>query len=196
MKENLYTFILSFVTVTINPIINNQEEVWEPIYQFNPATFYACPKQEPRFPTSFIVVFYFYVQWFYMRGDFSLCWYWWNCWPSLVKFLFIIIFSMTLEKYKCTYGHQDNYTHVLLICYIKWLHIQKPNIKYLMFHINYEYPHIYIMLILYYLLFLMIWVRITLYNAHSSHSCLISIFRALIKTKCDKIPPHYECMFF
>ena len=24
----------------------------------------------------------FYVQLFEVRGDCSLCWYWWNCWPS------------------------------------------------------------------------------------------------------------------
>jgi hypothetical protein len=31
---------------------------------------------------------FFYDQWFEMRGDCSLCWYSWNCWPSLFKLSF------------------------------------------------------------------------------------------------------------
>ena len=30
-------------------------------------------------------LFTFYVQWVEVRGDCSLCWYWWNYWPSLFK---------------------------------------------------------------------------------------------------------------
>ena len=30
----------------------------------------------------------FYFQWFKVRGDCSCCWYWWNCWPSLLKLSF------------------------------------------------------------------------------------------------------------
>ena len=34
------------------------------------------------------MLLYFYVQWFELRGDCSLCWYWWICWPSLFKLSF------------------------------------------------------------------------------------------------------------
>ena len=30
-------------------------------------------------------IFTFYVQWVEVRGDCSLCWYWWNYWPSQFK---------------------------------------------------------------------------------------------------------------
>jgi len=30
--------------------------------------------------------------WFEVRGSFSFCWYWWNCWSSL--------FKLSCHKYK------------------------------------------------------------------------------------------------
>ena len=42
-----------------------------PINRFNPATFRACPKPGPGFPTSYIVVTIFCVHRVKMRGDFS-----------------------------------------------------------------------------------------------------------------------------
>ena len=30
----------------------------------------------------------FCVQWVKMKGDCSFCWYWWNCWPSLLSLSF------------------------------------------------------------------------------------------------------------
>ena len=47
----------------------------------------TCSKPGPGFPMSYVVVF-FRVQWVKVRGDNSLCWYWWNCWPSLFKLSF------------------------------------------------------------------------------------------------------------
>jgi len=35
-----------------------------------------------------IMVFLFCVS---VRGECSFYWYWWNCWPSLFNFLFIIL---------------------------------------------------------------------------------------------------------
>ena len=49
--------------------------------------FCACLTPVPWFLMSYVMVF-FYVQWVEMRGGCSLCWYWWNYWPSLYKFLF------------------------------------------------------------------------------------------------------------
>jgi hypothetical protein len=37
-----------------------------------------------------VLSFLFYVQWVKVRGDCLFCWYWWNCWPSLFKLSFII----------------------------------------------------------------------------------------------------------
>ena len=33
-------------------------EGWDPINQFNPATFFACPKPGPGFPTAYVVIFF------------------------------------------------------------------------------------------------------------------------------------------
>jgi hypothetical protein len=47
----------------------------------------ACPMFASGLPTSF-VSWSFCVQWFEVRCGCLLCWYWWNCWPSLYDFLF------------------------------------------------------------------------------------------------------------
>ena len=47
--------------------------------------FYVCPKLEPVCLTSYIM--FLYAQWV-MRGNRLLCWYLWNCWPSIFKLCF------------------------------------------------------------------------------------------------------------
>jgi len=47
---------------------------------FTPPHACTCPKPGLRFPTSFVVIC---VQWNKMRGDCSLCWYWWHCLPTM-----------------------------------------------------------------------------------------------------------------
>jgi hypothetical protein len=42
-----------------------------------------------------IFLFIFCVQWVKVRGDCSLCWYWWNWWPSLFKLSFHILCSVS-----------------------------------------------------------------------------------------------------
>jgi len=39
-------------------------------------------------PMSYVVGF-LYVQGVKMRGDFTFCWYWGNCWSSLFKLFFL-----------------------------------------------------------------------------------------------------------
>ena len=52
----------------------------------------ACPKQGPGFPLILCGLFSC-VQWVKVRGDYSLCWYWWNCGPSCFKLSFHIFDS-------------------------------------------------------------------------------------------------------
>ena len=50
--------------------------------------FSPCPKTGPWFPTIYVVIFSVCIQGIVVRGDWSLCWYWWNCSPSLLKLSF------------------------------------------------------------------------------------------------------------
>jgi len=43
----------------------------------------ACPRPGSGFQTSYVVIFLCSVSSAKMRG--SLCWYWWNWWPSQFK---------------------------------------------------------------------------------------------------------------
>ena len=47
--------------------------------------FCACPKPGSVLPTSYVIFFYC-VHWSEVRGGFSFCLYWWNCWPKLNLF--------------------------------------------------------------------------------------------------------------
>jgi len=66
-----------------------EEEGWEPINQFNPATF-ACLSLVRTWISNIIHVCLglFYLQCVEIRDDCSFCWCWWNCWPSLFKLSF------------------------------------------------------------------------------------------------------------
>ena len=65
----------------------NKVEGWDPIYRFISTTyFWRTPKPGLGLPTSHVTVFLMFNMW----DDCSFCWCWWNCWPSLFKFLFII----------------------------------------------------------------------------------------------------------
>jgi hypothetical protein len=47
----------------------------------------------------YVMVFFFYYQWFEMRDDSYICWYWWNCWTLLFKRYFqndlLEVFNLT-----------------------------------------------------------------------------------------------------
>jgi hypothetical protein len=64
VEENMWrVFYRLFISVL--PLENNYQkgEGWDPMNWFNTATMCACPNPEPRFPTSYVAVFY-YIQWF------------------------------------------------------------------------------------------------------------------------------------
>ena len=61
--------------------------VWIPLTNLTPPHCCACPKSGPRFPLAYVMVF-FCVQWFEVRKSYFFCWYWWNCWPSLLELSF------------------------------------------------------------------------------------------------------------
>ena len=76
---------------------------------------------------------FFYVQWFEVRGLCSFCWYQWNCWPSLLNFLFI-----KLEKNKKlhTSVEQPRKWHIFTVdlCGYFWpltfdLHLTIPHLR-------------------------------------------------------------------
>ena len=60
------------------------------VNQFNPATF-LCLSQARTWIAKVRCHGLFYVQWFEVRGCYSFCWYWWNCWPSPFKVCFVDI---------------------------------------------------------------------------------------------------------
>ena len=79
-------FFILFVYICVvigDPIIT--DEVWNPIHQFNPVTFMCLSQARTLISTDIICHGLFCAQWVDVRGDCLLCWYWWNCWPSLFK---------------------------------------------------------------------------------------------------------------
>ena len=61
------------------------EKSWDPT---NPVLhFCGCPKSGPGFVTLYVVIFFMF-NCFEVRGGCTFCWYWWNCWPSLLKLSF------------------------------------------------------------------------------------------------------------
>ena len=68
---------------------------------------------------------YFRVLWVKMRGDCLFCWYWWNCWLSLIKLSFHNNFWRT-----CVSFASDNLKATLLqivgnFCGLDWMNCPK-----------------------------------------------------------------------
>jgi hypothetical protein len=59
------------------------------------------PIQDSDFTRNMSV--YFWIQWMQRSGECRLCWYWWNCWPSLLKFYFrgVIFFIVVVKVGLC-----------------------------------------------------------------------------------------------
>jgi hypothetical protein len=74
-----------------------------------PTTFCACPMTRPRFLMPYICLGYFCIQCVKMRGDYSLHWYWWNCWPSL----FLTFFPINLSN-NCHLGNISLFHYIWL----------------------------------------------------------------------------------
>ena len=74
-------YVKIYMTNLLVDMENAPTQVWISIYHSKQY------KAWPGFPTSYPVVI-LYVPWVNMRGGCSLCWYWWNCWPSLFKLSF------------------------------------------------------------------------------------------------------------
>ena len=68
-------------------------------------TFCACPMTGPRFLMPYICLGYFCIQCVKMRGDCSLHWYWWNCWPSLFLTFFPINLSNNCHLWNISFFH-------------------------------------------------------------------------------------------
>jgi len=58
--------------------------------------------------------FLFYVQRFAVRGDCSLCWYWWNCLPSL--------FKLSYHNFHFTMEHTHTHKQQIILQKIYILH--------------------------------------------------------------------------
>ena len=86
-------------------LISTYQEVSVEIHinRFNTATFFCCLKPGPEFPTSNMSLSFFCsISW--VRDDCPFCWYWWNCWPSLIKPSFQNVhheITCTIEKVGC-----------------------------------------------------------------------------------------------
>ena len=59
-----------------------REKVVITLICLNPPNMCVYPKSGPEFTTKYVVISVGGVEWFEVRGR---CWYWWNCWPSLIK---------------------------------------------------------------------------------------------------------------
>jgi hypothetical protein len=64
-----------------------------------------------------------------VRGDFSVCWYWCNCWPSLFKLSFVLLIlvellTITVLTFFCFVdigGIVDHHClNCLLFCWYWW----------------------------------------------------------------------------
>jgi len=55
------------------------------LIRLTPSCVFAYSKSEFGCTSAYVVVFC--VQWFDVRYSLSFCWHWYNCWPSLFKFL-------------------------------------------------------------------------------------------------------------
>ena len=59
------------------------------------------PFKEPEFPMSHFVVHFLYS----VRGNFFICWYWYNCWPSQFELSFLNLYCRTaiMPCFDCIY---------------------------------------------------------------------------------------------
>jgi hypothetical protein len=60
---------------------------------------HVCHKSRTWISTVICSGLFLFVQWNELKGDCSFCWYWWNCWPSLLKLFFPIIDIKLWDKF-------------------------------------------------------------------------------------------------
>jgi hypothetical protein len=89
VEANLCRFFLLFayITIAVGEIQLSRGEGCDPINRFYPARLLCLSMPVPGFPTSHFMVF-ICVWWVKVRVYCSFCWYWWNCWPSMLKLSF------------------------------------------------------------------------------------------------------------
>ena len=89
--EGCYCLFMCVFALSLH-IQLSREKVVITLICLNPPNMCAYPKLGPEFTTKYVVISVGGVEWFDVRGR---CWYWWNCWPSLIKLLFRnIIYSI------------------------------------------------------------------------------------------------------
>ena len=71
-----YSFVCTCISIAIEDIII-KSEIGTLLFGSTPPHLCTCLKPGLGFPVSYVVV-YFCVQWVEVRGDCSLCWYWWK----------------------------------------------------------------------------------------------------------------------
>ena len=71
----------------------------------------TCPKPWPRFPVPCVDAFF--VKRLEVKGGYSFCWYWWNCWPSLFKLLFIWLHLRRYHSEKRSHAQSKPRTHII-----------------------------------------------------------------------------------
>jgi hypothetical protein len=115
------TFYYRFNPAIFKPVLNQNLDFQHPLFVFSelrwdvivPSTFYyrfnpakckpvLCQNIDFQRLMSFSS---FCVQWVKVKGDCSLCWYWWNCWPSLFK----LTFHNTNTGARCVRKKPKNY---------------------------------------------------------------------------------------
>ena len=79
MEENLYVYFL----LCLCPIIVGED--WDLTNRFNPVTLMRLSQDTWSGNQTLYVVVILYVQWFEVRSDCSLCWYWQNYCSPLFK---------------------------------------------------------------------------------------------------------------
>ena len=90
--DRLYIFVLIVCIYLFWSFVYICFAVWDPdgwafIYLFSPATL-LCLYQSRKWISNGICRCCFYHQWLGVKGDYSFCWFWWICQPSLFKLSF------------------------------------------------------------------------------------------------------------
>jgi hypothetical protein len=85
--NDLYYTITVLTTIHVCVYLNQWPVLYHYCFNYNTC---LCLSQSITCITNVIYCGLFYVQRIMMRGACSICWYWWNCWPWLFNFLFII----------------------------------------------------------------------------------------------------------
>ena len=90
-KQSLFIFFARmYKTIYVLPleIKSSRGEEWIPLICLTPPHLCACIEANIWISNFICRGFFCCIQWLKVRADWSFCYYWWNCWPSLFRLSF------------------------------------------------------------------------------------------------------------